>query len=66
MDHTNFPMATAIHWETLQTFQDKVDWDEVYGRWGTETLVYPDDYGGMGIPEHLIGKVTHVWLYWEK
>lgn len=66
MDHTNFPMATAIPLETLRTFEDKVDWDEVYGRWGTEELIYADYYGGMGIPAHLVGKVTHVWLYWEK
>lgn len=66
MDHTNFPMATAIALETLRTFEDKIDWDEVYGRWGTEKLIYADYYGGAGIPEHLVGKVTHVWLYWEK
>lgn len=66
MDHTNFPMATAIPLETLQTFEDQMDWDEVYGRWGTEDLIYSDYYNGKNIPEHLVGKVTHVWLYWEK
>lgn len=66
MDHTNVPMATAIPLAVLQSFEDKMDWDEIYGRWGTEELIYADYYDGGGIPEHLVGKVTHVWLYFEK
>lgn len=66
MDHTNFPIARAIPLSVIESFADNIDWDEYYGRWGTETLIYSDYYCGTGIPEHLINKVTHVWMYFEK
>lgn len=65
MDHTNFPIGRPIPLETLQTFEDDVDWDQFYGRWGTEEFMYADYYGDS-IPEHLAGIVTHVWMYYEK
>ena len=65
MDHTNFPIAKPIPIEVLKTFEALMDWDEYYGRWGTETLIYSDFYGG-NVPDYLEGKVTHVWLYIEK
>lgn len=67
MDHTNYPMATAIPLPLLQSFEDMMDWDDIYGRLGTEKLIYSDYYhGGEKVPEHLVGVATHVWLYWEK
>ncbi len=66
MDHTNFPLAKPIPIETLKTFEDSIDWDEFYGRWGTETSIYSDFYSSGCIPEHLINKVSHVWMYIEK
>lgn len=65
MDHTNFPIAKPIPFEVLKTFADKVDWDQYYGRWGTEELIYADYYRGY-VPLYLEGKVTHVWMYHEK
>lgn len=65
MDHTNFPIGKPIPLEVLQSFEDKVDWDLYYGRFGTETLIFSDYYCGQ-IPKHLEGKVTAVWLYLEK
>lgn len=66
MDSTNVPIGKAIPLAQFQTFEGRLDWDMYYGRWGTEELIYADYYGGCGIPEHLVGKVTHVWMYHEK
>lgn len=66
MDASNFPIAKPIPIDLLKTFEESIDWDEYYGRWGTETSIYGDYYGSGGIPEHLINKVTHVWIYFEK
>jgi hypothetical protein len=65
MDHTNFPLNKPIPLDVLQSFESRIDWDEYYGRWGTESLIYSDYYTGQ-IPTHLAGKVTHVWIYVEK
>lgn len=65
MDHTDFPIARAIPLEVFKTFEDDVDWNEVYGRYGTESLIYSDFYNGT-VPKHLVGKATHVWMYFEK
>ena len=65
MNHTNFPIGKAIPLAQLQTFENQMDWAMYYGRWGTAELIYSDYYGGP-IPEHLSGKVTHIWLYHEK
>lgn len=60
-----FPLAKPIPLAELKTFEDQVDWDMYYGRWGTETQIFSDYYGEQ-IPAHLEGKATHVWLYVEK
>ena len=65
MNHTNFPIGEPIPQEVLKIFESQIDWDEYYGRWGTETLIFSDYYGGS-IPSTLEGKVTHVWMYYEK
>jgi hypothetical protein len=65
MDHTNFPIATPIPLDVFNAFEAQVDWDEYYGRFGTETLIYSDFYNSQ-VPTHLAGKVTHVWMYFEK
>jgi hypothetical protein len=65
MDHTNFPLAKPIPIETFQAFEAQVNWDEYYGRFGTETVIYSDFYSEH-VPVHLAGKATHVWMYVEK
>lgn len=60
------PMGKGILIEELKKLEHVVDWDNVYGRWGTEDLIYADYYNHSVPPEHLCGKVTHVWLYFEK
>jgi hypothetical protein len=65
MNETNFPIAKPIPIEVLKTFEANIDWDEYYGRWGTTTGTYSDFYS-TNVPEHLKGKVTHVWMYFEK
>ena len=65
MDHTNFPLAKPIPIEVFKAFEAQVDWDEYYGRFGTEKLIYSDFYS-PNVPTHLTGKATHVWMYVEK
>ena len=50
----------------MHAIEDKVDWDEYYGRLGTMELIYADYYNGRNIPEQLKDIVTHVWIYYEK
>lgn len=67
MNHLNFPMNTPIPLEVIGKFADKIDWSDIYGRYGTADLVYPDYYhGDKEVPEHLKGIVTHVRIYFEK
>ncbi len=66
MNHTNFPLAKPIPLEVLSTFEEQIDWDGYYGRWGTEALIFSDFYGGGKVPAHLQDKATHVWLYRER
>lgn len=58
-------IATPIPLADMPAYEADIDWDEVYGRYGTATHVFPDYYNTPTPPEHLRGKATHVWLYWQ-
>lgn len=67
MDETNYPMFKPIPLEEINKFSHKMDWSEIYGRYGTSTHIWPNYYHGEDkVPPHLDGKVTHVYLYWEE
>lgn len=67
MNHLNFPMGTPIPLEVVSKFVDKIDWTDIYARYGTQELVFFDYYWGQSEPpEHLKGTCTHVLFYWEK
>ena len=66
LDPNHLPIATPIPLEDMHAIEDKVDWDEYYGRLGTMELIYADYYNGRNIPEQLKDIVTHVWIYYEK
>ena len=59
------PIGKPISLEEFKKLEHLVNWNEVHGRWGTEKLTFSDYYGD-NIPDYLFGKVTHVWLYFEK
>lgn len=68
MDHTNFPLGKPIPIEVFKTFENEVDWNEYYGRWGTEEFIYGIYFttGGNPYCHEEKGAATHVWMYIEK
>lgn len=65
MNSPDFRLNRPIPVEVFRRFESQVDWDEYYGRWGTETHVFSAFYGGTPPPD-LASQATHVWLFVEK